>query len=238
MPIIGITCGWEPGTIVEGWPSVYVNKHLTDCVYRAGGIPLIIPLTEQHDRLHAALACCDGLILAGETMSIKHNVIEENETNLLRRSNPVRYDYEAAVIREARQLQLPILGICRGFQVLNVELGGEVTDYDINIGNTVLHQQGGQKTPDLAAHTVTLTPGTMLHQVIGQDILPVNSFHRQGTVRIAPGFIVSARSDDGNIEAFETVDGPMNMGVQFHPEMLDDPMYQRIFNHLVNQASR
>ena len=236
--IIGVTTGWEPGVTVKGWPSVYVNKHLTDCIYQAGAIPLMIPVTDNHCALQKALRHCDGLIMSGETLSIQQNVMVENETNLLRKSNPIRYDYEAYLIKTAIALQIPVLGICRGFQVMNVELGGEVTDYDINIDNHILHQQNEVLPPEEGAHKISIMENTILQKIVNRSELFVNSYHRQGTVKVAPGFVVSAVSDDGNIEAIESVRTPTMIGVQFHPEMMQGAEFFQIFCNLVQDAAK
>lgn len=141
---IGISSGWEPGQLVEGWPLTYAIRNLVQVVEREGHIPYVLPVLDNPSAavMEEMLGILDGVILSGEVLSIKRNVVDELKTNILRSSNPLRYDNEASIIRAAGKRKLPILGICRGFQVMAMELGGEVLDGDVNRDNYIIHQQG------------------------------------------------------------------------------------------------
>lgn len=234
-PIIGITSGWEPGIHVEGWPTIYVNKDLTDNIYENGGIPLIIPVTHNFNALEEAILNCDGIILSGETLSIKRNVLIEGEENQLRKSNPYRYDYEYNLIKLALKKKIPLMGICRGFQVLNVVAGGKFTDYDIHMIKGVCHQQQGIKNPNEGIHSITILEESKLRKIIGKEKILVNSFHRQGMEKLAPNFIATAFSEDNNIEAIEYDGDLLIWGFQFHPEMFQDKEFKNIFKEFINE---
>lgn len=123
---------------------------------------------------------------------------------------------------------LPMLGICRGCQVINVGFGGTLVQ-DLPSQRGLNHRQDDAKGP--YSHEVTIAPGTRLRAAIGQDAIRVNSYHHQAVDTLAPGFKISAQAPDGTIEAIESAGpGQFIMGVQWHPEMiLGDPASQAIF---------
>ena len=230
---IGITSGWEPGTVVEGWPMVYVNKGLTDSLEAAGAIPVIIPVLENEQLMDEYMALVDGVIVSGEILSVKRNVVKDLGTNILQGSNPLRYKNEYAAIQAAKRANRPLLGICRGHQVLTVVEGGSVCDRDINEGNEVMHQQGGVHLPDVGVHRIRLTPGSTLASMLKDESYLVNSFHRQAVERVPDGYRIAAATEDGNIEAIEAIGDRFCMGIQFHPEMLPEPIWRHFFSEFV-----
>lgn len=234
---IGITSGWEPGTVVEGWPLVYANKGIIDIIVGAGAIPIIIPVVEDEGLYENYMDMIDGIIVSGEVLSIKRNVFEDGGDNVLYNSNPLRYRNEKAAIQMAIRKNIPILGICRGHQVLNVEEGGTMKDGDITIGNEVIHQQGGIKPPDQTAHAISIVQGTKLHKMLNEETVEVNSFHRQAVGKIPSGYIASAISEDGNIEAIETEDSRLIMGLQFHPEMMEGHIWSQFFKNFIKAVA-
>jgi putative glutamine amidotransferase len=231
---IGVTSGWEPGTVVEGWPMVYVNKGLTDSLEEAGAIPIIIPIFDNTQHITSYMDFIDAIIIAGEILSVKRNVVKAIGTNVLENSNPLRYKNEMAAIQAAIRHKKPLLGICRGFQVLTVVEGGSVGDNDINIGNHVLHQQGGVYPPDVGSHRIHITPESKLFDMLKVHSPVVNSFHRQAVDKMPDGYRVAARSEDHHIEAIESISGPFRMGLQFHPEMLTEKIWKDFFVEFVN----
>jgi len=235
MPVrIGITSGWEPGTVVEGWPLIYVNKGVVDNLEKSGAIPVIIPVLENESLIDWYMDFLDGVIVCGEVLSIKRNVVKDIGKNVLQNSNPLRYKNEMAVIKAAKNHNKPLLGICRGYQVLAVVEGGSVSDDDINVGNDVIHQQGGIMLPDCAIHSIRITPGSKLWNMLKRDHVMVNSFHRQALDRVPEGYIVSAVAEDGSIEAIEAADDRFMMGLQFHPEMLRDDIWKDFFKEFIS----
>lgn len=230
---IGVTSGWEDGTVINGWPLIYTVKGIIDALEEAGAIPIIIPILSNQELLKHYIDIVDAVIISGEVMSIKKNVFQEVKGNVLRNSNPLRYDNESALINKAIEEDKPLLGICRGFQVLNVEAGGDMKDNDITIGNNVIHQQGGLYLPTETSHSIKIRKDSKLYELIGIDELDVNSFHRQGVNKIPEGFKVSATAPDGTIEAIENRNKTFIMGLQFHPEMLSDNVWRCFFRNFV-----
>ncbi len=237
MPLrVGISSGWESGRIVEGWPLVYTVKSAVEKVERAGAVPFVLPIVEDFSLIDRQVEVLDFLILSGEVLSIKRNVFDEHETNVLRASNPLRYDNEAALVRAATARGLPLIGICRGLQVLAAETGGSVADEDVDAGNFIIHQQGQIAPPSRAVHSVRILPGTTLLELVGSELVMVNSFHRQAVKKIPPGFRVAAVSEDGAVEAIEKDGGGPTLGVQFHPEIIGSPAWDGFFKRLLGKV--
>lgn len=142
-----------------------------------------------------------------------------------------------ALLERARRAGTPVLGICRGLQVVNVALGGTlVQDIPSERPSEVVHQ----RTPDEKTrrdHQVAVTPGTLLAGIAGASEIAVNSRHHQAIERLAPGLAVSGTAPDGVAEAVESVGGPWLLAVQWHPENLaGDPVSERLFADFVRAA--
>jgi putative glutamine amidotransferase len=238
-PVIGVTSGWEPGALVEGWPLAYTPRHLITRLEQAGAAPIILPVVDDVRLYVQYIRMIDGIVIAGEVLSIHRNVLAETSGNVLKNSNPLRYNNEEAAIRYALQDDIPLLSVCRGHQVLNVTAGGDMKSYDITAGNEVVHQQGGQRPPHEGAHEISIRRGTKLHQIVGADRIKVNSFHRQAVGTVPEGFVACAFAADGHIEAIEAEDkDKFVMGLQFHPEMMEGPQWNVLFEQFVEAAVR
>lgn len=228
---IGISSGWEPGQLVEGWPLTYTVRNLVQVVEREGHIPYVLPVVDNLSIIEEMIEALDGVILSGEVLSVKRNVVDELKTNILRKSNPLRYDNEASIIHSVAKRKLPLLGICRGFQVMAMELGGEVLDGDVNTDNYIIHQQGTFFPPIKAVHSVNIIQRSFLHELLERDRVMVNSFHRQAVLKVPNNFSVSAISEDGVIEGMESQHDHLQMGLQFHPEMLPEKIWKTFFSN-------
>ncbi|MBX5467331.1 MAG: gamma-glutamyl-gamma-aminobutyrate hydrolase family protein [Firmicutes bacterium] len=218
----------------EGTARDAVRLAYSAAVVRAGGIPVLLPCLPE---AKAALAACHGVVLTGGGDVDPRGQGWEDQGTDWTGVVPERDGAELAVIAEARRRRLPVLGICRGMQVLAVAAGAELIQ-DL--------RQAGFATIDHApdtwrghfAHRVVVEPGTKLSALVPSRVLPVNSFHHQA-VRAAPeGWRVAARSDDGVIEAIEWTGPEWWVGVQWHPEDLVDrePAALALFRGLVAAA--
>jgi len=229
---IGITCGHDSERVVRGWPLAYTNHHLVERLRSAGALPILIPALENAaEQCQEYIRLLDGIVVSGEVLAVERHLLDdfEEKDNLLERSNPLRYQSERALIRAALQSNIPLLGICRGFQVLNVEAGGTVSKPDMYKNNGVKHMQG-DIAPNLPVHEISIVEGSKLKRLLNTDKIFVNSFHRQAISKVADGFKVSAVAPDGCIEAIEAIDDRWIMGMQFHPEMLCDNIWTSFFN--------
>ena len=209
LPVIGITGNYnqETCTLAEGYYQ---------SVLKAGGIPFIIPPFYETDRLGELLDRLDGIIFSGGG-DINPLLLGEEPVKELHSITPERDRQELLLARLAYDRQIPMLGICKGIQVINAALGG--TNYqDIHTqmeGIRIKHSQDQDRR--YPSHQVSLTKGSLLEKFFGEE-LAVNSFHHQACKEAAPGMKVTAMSTDGVIEAIESTEFKSIMGVQWHPE--------------------
>ena len=190
-----------------------------ESIRRAGGEPRV--LDPVKDEPASTIAALDGLVLTGGT-DIDPGRYGEEPRGLLSNVDKGRDEYEFAVVLAARDARLPVLGICRGLQVVNVALGGSlVQDIATELPGSVEHSV---PTPQHAiAHEVWVIKGSLLaslmqEQSAGADSFDVNSRHHQAVKRLAQGFEVTATAPDGIVEAIECAKGIFCLGVQWHPE--------------------
>ncbi|ADG81587.1 gamma-glutamyl-gamma-aminobutyrate hydrolase family protein [Thermincola potens] len=211
-PVIGITCAEENGA-----DRYFLARAYTEAVASAGGIPLLLPALCQQD-CSLILAKTDGLILSGGPDVDPYFFGEEPEPGLAE-ITPDRDCFEITLTRLALEKGIPVFAICRGIQVLNVAAGGTVVqDISVEIHKPVKHSQQAPRW--YPTHRVDLVPGTKLSSILNTPSIRVNSFHHQAVRAPAPGFLVTARSVDGVIEAIESTNHSFALGVQWHPECM------------------
>jgi putative glutamine amidotransferase len=182
-------------------------------VQAAGGLPLLLPVLVGTEA--AQLAHLDGLLLSGG-VDVDPDVFGADHEAGLGEVDPERDRFELALYQLARQQHKPVLGICRGFQLINIAEGGSLHQHLPGAKNIWAdHSQTAR--PPVLGHRVVLTPGTMLGEVYPSGSLRVNSYHHQGVRDVAPGLTPSAYAPDGLVEALEA---PGLLAVQWHPELL------------------
>ncbi len=226
-PMIGLT-----GNCAD--IDVTIRNYYHKQIVAAGGVPVIIPPVADKDVIINTLERLDAIILTG---GADYNPLwaGEEPSAKLHHINAQRDLPELLITRLAYNRNIPMLGICRGIQTLAMALDGKVIqDISETIPNTIKHSQDADTCEP--THSVSVTEGSMLHDVYGKDKLYVNSFHHQAVGDCGPKFIVTAKANDGVVEAIESSEYRKIMGVQWHPECMGDDG-QPLFKWLVDAAA-
>lgn len=221
MKIVGIS-----GSIIKeqnqkaflGYEISYVNEDYIQSVIKNDAVPMIIPFNTNEEIIKEQLKRVDALILSGG-----HDINPLNYNHQPRENLGQTFDerdkFDMKLIEYALEKHIPILGICRGLQILNVFFGGSLYQ-DLSYDKKIYIKHNQEYNPKSLSHTVELTKGTKLYDIFNKDKINVNSFHHQTIDKLADGLLVSAVSPDGVIEAIEHKEYNFVLGVQWHPEML------------------
>lgn len=236
-PLIGISANY-------GDSNSKLAENYYKSVVAVGGVPVIIPVTDDLATIEAIVGRLDGILLSGggdmHPRYYNEDPIPENGT-----PDELRDRYDVALIKSAVEYQLPVLGICRGMQVINTVFGGSLYQ-DINVQyadkKPMCHSQNEERS--VTTQTASVVTDSLLYSIVNCNTLPINSIHHQAVKRIADGFRAVAFADDGICEAIESLYYPI-LGVQWHPEHLSgadavgehyDNPHRKIFGWLVYEA--
>ncbi len=225
MPCIGLSSNFmhaDPQRpVFKGMTLQYVENRMLQSIHRAGGLPLPLPDLEDEAGADALLGRVDGLLLAGGA-DVDPRSYGEEPLRPEWGGDGIRDAYEMRLVRLAQQRGLPILGICRGIQLLNVALGGHLyQDIVTQRDDALVHRDWHQY--DALGHSVRLDADSWISRVYGgATTMEINSIHHQGLRDVAPPLRATAWAPDGVIEAVEARDrAQWMMGVQWHPEWLE-----------------
>lgn len=214
-PLVALTSGLDLQAGPFGKPRVTVYSAYLDALQPLGLAPVLVTPAHSIGAVEALLAACDGLVLSGGG-DIDPIHFGQAPSPHLDYVLPARDAVEFAALRIALDRGIPVLGICRGCQVMNVHLGGTLyQDLNTDRPGSAGHRQD---TWTDRVHQIGITEGSRLHMAIGSSKLKVNTFHHQAIDAVAPSLDVTAIADDGVIEAVEVRDHPWAVAVQWHPE--------------------
>lgn len=232
-PIIGISVNIDTQT--SRLHEAYINA-----ILNAGGVPLLIPATADGNALQEIVKQLDGLLLSGGSDIDGHYFGEETLPDVTE-VDPQRDYYDFLLLKIASDHQLPIFGICRGMQVINIAFGGGLwqdipSQYPKNpLNHSIITEEKGK-----VAHQVTITKESVLYDILQKETIGVNSRHHQAIKEIAPDFKISAISTDGVTEAVEAFPSRRIWAVQWHPENMatngNNKDMQKLFSHFINEA--
>ena len=235
-PIIGVTVD---KTISDGYDYERINECNLKALRLSGAIPLMLPITGEDELIDEYLKIVDGLYFSGGN-DISPLLFGEDPIKEVRDIDYCRDEFETKLFRKAAAKNMPILGICRGAQVMNVSAGGSLyQDIYVQKDGTSGHMPKFESAR-YAHHSVKIMKDTILYDILQTEEINVNSYHHQAVRDLAEGFKVSALSKDGIIEAIESANHSFIVGVQWHPEILVEkyPVFLKIFEALVNAASK
>ena len=239
-PVIGLTTGRRnrptEGNELQN-ADVGCDIMYLAAVLHAGGAPILLPRTDDEEVTLSVMQAADGLLLTGggDIMSLAYG---EEPHPRAGGQDPVRDAAEFAAVRVALDRGLPILGICRGIQTLNVVLGGTlIQDVPSQVAGACQHST--RASENMLGHTVDVEPGSLLARVLGVTSTAVNSWHHQAVKDVAEGLRVNCRARDGVIEGVEAADGRPILAVQCHPAAAAEqfPLFRKLFDWLVAEAA-
>jgi putative glutamine amidotransferase len=231
-PVIGIPA--DRRLLGSHWFHCVGEKYINAIVQAADAVPVLVPaLGERY--LRDWLAAFDGILFTGSPSNVEphRDLGPKSAPGTLH--DPERDATTLPMINGALDAGVPILGICRGFQEINVALGGTLTQKLQDLPGNLDHREDTSAELDVQygpVHDIELVDGGLLHKIAGSRRLKVNSLHSQGVERLAPRLVTEARAEDGVIEAFR-IDGARSfaLAVQWHPEwkVMENPFSRALF---------
>lgn len=228
MKVIGVMPLWDSGR-----NSMWMLPGYFDGIMEAGGFPVMLPLSSSPKILYEALRRCDGFLLTGGD-DVDPMVYHASRSLKCGESCSARDEMESWLIPKILKSDKPLLGICRGIQILNAVLGGTLyQDLPSEHHSSVIHCM---KPPyDREIHKVSLVEGSFLHQIFKTDLIGVNSYHHQAVKEVADQLEVEAWSEDGLCEAVSVKGAHFAHALQWHPEFSykTDPRSRRIFSEFM-----
>lgn len=231
-PLIGIS-----GGSYEKNKHSYVNENYIKAIYENGGIPIIIPISTRDDIIEEQIKILDGLILSGgeDISPLRYN--EEPMEKLSYDLFIERDIFDFKLLKFAKERHIPILGICRGAQVMTVFHGGTLYQ-DLSYRNEMSYKHNQVENSNIETHSIIIEEDTLLHSIFEKEKITVNSFHHQAAKDIPENFIVSAKALDGVVEAIESLDYEFMLGLQWHPEGLQNKNedMKKIFKVFIEEA--
>jgi len=236
-PVIGIIPSLESG---EG--KIYTPTSYPKAIIEAGGVPVFFNFTRDEEMIEAYAKMVDGVLFSGGD-DVDPASYGEEQIWACGDVVPLRDTFEIKLLNIllAKYPEKPILGICRGCQLLNVGMGGTLyQDLKTQVPDCIRHQQ--KQSSHYASHKAVVSEGSRLHEIYGSTEIMVNSFHHQAVKDLGQGLVITARASDGVVEGFEKPDHPYFVAAQWHPERLVEgphhPEHKPLFKSFVDACRK
>jgi len=240
-PKIGITLSAANRFKKWRWPSRYgfdyLKREYHKSIINAGGIPILLANTSEISIIKEYIESIDGLLVSGgEDLHPKYFGQKPHKSITL--SAPERDNFEIKIIKLALKNNIPVFGICRGFQVINIALGGNIFQ-DLSCAPFKALRHADPKEVGDVFHKIKIEKNTLLSEIIGAGRIEVNSSHHQIINKIGKRLKASAHSPDGVIESLESPDFRFLLAVQWHPEMISKRFHsKRLFNAFIEECRK
>lgn len=234
-PIIGITCIQAN---IKGKKVNTINDFYFNAVQRAGGAPLIIPSVTDENTISEYAKFLDGIVFSGGHDVWPPRFGEEPLRQVVEITHE-RDQLEFDLFQKVYEAGVPILGICRGLQVVNIALGGTLyQDIYSQVDKVGGHSFG--YNPEDVYHSIHIEDSSLMKEIYGESIVYVNSEHHQAIKDLGRDLKVTSRSADGIIESIESTNDKFVLAVQYHPEAIAPkyPEHQEVFNHFIDRCKK
>jgi len=233
-PVIGVTLDAEAPGGYSKFPWYAARENYFSAVVRAGGVPVALP--HEPELVDEYLAKLDGLMITGGAFDVDPSYYGDSAKHATVKTKDRRTQFEFGITQGALKRNLPLLGVCGGQQLLHVVLGGRLIQHIPDaIEQALAHEQPNPRNEP--GHKVKVARNTLLHRIVLEDELPVNSAHHQAARDEPKGVIVNARAEDGVIEGIEAPAYRFCIGVQWHPEFSISQGDTRLFDAFVREAA-
>lgn len=235
-PSIAITPDLSAPTPDTPHPKYELKSAYADAILRAGGLPFILPYSDDRSIIDNYLDRVSGVVISGGAFDVPPELYGETAREGLGALKPVRTTFELTVLRLALLRKMPVVGVCGGMQLINVAFGGSlIQDLSREMPQARSHEQKHDRAQP--QHPVEVKDQTQLAECVGRGQLMVNSTHHQAIKKVGEGLIISATAPDGIVEAIEAKEGFV-LGVQWHPELMLDsvPPNLGVYRTLVGRA--
>lgn len=229
-PVIGV-----PPSIENDTNRHFVNHDNLQALHEAGGLPYVLHYVDDKDVIKQIAEAIDGLYLTGGN-DIDPTIFGEEPHPNLGEINPIRDGFEIALIQQMLTQDKPVLGVCKGTQMINIALGGDMYQDICTQIDTPLLQHAQNAPPEHGSHYVAIQANSLLNNITGKEKIKVNSRHHQANRTPGENMIHSGIASDGVIEASESTQHSFVLGLQWHPENMaakGDENAKKIFNRFV-----
>lgn len=217
--------------------SLWMLPGYMEGIMQAGGVPVMLPLTSDLEILKSAAGVCDSFLFTGG-QDVSPSMYGEPPLPVCGETSPARDSMEKEIFSLAMETEKPVLGICRGIQLINVLMGGTLyQDLPTQAPSAIEHHQ--MPPYDRPVHEVYIERGTPLYSLLKRDSMAVNSYHHQGVKKLAPGLETMAAAPDGLIEAVYAPGKRYLWAFQWHPEFsfLKDEASRKVFESFINASA-